>query len=762
MSRPRSTNRLCVSTVCRAALLTVAATMLWMLALVFVGSIAAEFFHERQTEYQQHQFTFRKDGLPVWKTRSVREGEYDRTEYHDLDGKLIEMSEKDESSRLVAFVDSRLWKRPLRATWRSDVVRVSSSTRVECYFEDLGTRGQFTLFDSRSKQRIGWIGQQGFSTLPLSEEQQFPTRSGSERAGFVGVGDAGATSQGWATASYYQPIHEHTLKLLIEPGGRRVHWIDLRERSSRLIHDGEPIWAASFDWPVDPKTEAVRVVLRTADSLLVVLPTATSLPAASAVPLTVTSPAASALPLTSVVETLRLPDRVRRSALLQWERTVDGPLFVEPLFADGWKLTWATPAGTVIRERIVRQRDLSAGGEGIWFLPLIQFPAFGDFLMWAMTHPEDSESSSLDHRRARQLGLELPRVRPEMDWKAMALPLEALHVSVMLWSVLAVRRLRRFGSSVGEQLFWGAWMLAFGVPGYLAFRVHRTWPASSRSHAPRGNASSDALRSESASLRPQVTMARDAERRDLRSHAERGNEIVLALLSRVDLSPGHAALVVKELRSTAIIGAAACGAYLLVVAKLTSVTGFGWMRNFVSENVTQIPFLDEAFEKPYSVVSMLLAVCLAVWQTANESRGGAWLYLLHKPVSRRAIVLSKLAAGLSVLLICSALPIVLYGAWAARPGTHPSPFEWSMTHETWRLWWSLPPLYLGTLLTLLRPARWFGTRLLPCVAGFGWMVYRESLGAWLWPMWQEFGVVAAIDVVFAMCLLLVVREREYP
>ena len=740
MSRLCSTSRLCVSTVCRAALLTVAAAMLW--ALVFVGSIVAEFLREPQTEYQQQQFTFRKDGRPVWKTRSVRQGEYDRTEYHDLNGKLIEMSDKDESSHLVAFVDSRIWKRPRRATWRSDVVRLDSRVNEVCFFEDLGTRGQFTLFDARSKQRLGWIGREGFSTSPLSEEQQFPTRSGSERAGFVGIGDDRALSLEWATTTYYQPMNEYTGKLLIEPGGRRVHWIDLRERSSRLIHEGETVWAASFDWPVDPKTEPVRIVLRTQDTLQVISPTAEPSPAAGAVPLTETL---------SLVETLRLPDSVRRSALLQWERTPDGPLFVEPLGTDGWKLTWAKPDGTMLRERIVPRRDITAGGEeqGMWLTPLIQLPVFGDLMMWAMTHPEDSESSSVDYHRTRQLGLQLARGQREVEWKAFALPLAALHVSVTLWCWLAVRRFLRFGDSVGEQLFWGVWMLAFGVPGYLAFRV---------SFNPEPTATARSRASVESRLQERPSRVAVAVGSGLN---DRMADSVLAMLSRLGLSPGHAALVVKELRLAAIVGAAACGAYLLVVAKLTNVTGFAWMRSFVQERGL-IPFLSDGFAQPFSVVTFLMAVGLAVWQTSSESRGGAWLFLLHRPVSRRAIVLSKLAVGLCVLLVCSALPIVLYGAWAARPGTHASPFEWSMTTETWRLWWLMPPVYLGTLLTMLRPASWFGTRLLPCAAGFWWIANRHAYNVAFWPTWFEGGALLAIDLIFIACLLLVAREREYP
>ncbi len=383
MSHPRSTNRWRVSTVCRAALLTVAAGMVWVFVLVFVGSIVVEFFHKPQTEYQQHQFLFRKDGQRVWKTRSYRDGQNVKTAYHDLDGTPIEMVEKDESFRAVMFVDPRIWKRPRRAAWRPDVVQMNSRASEVCFFEDLGTRGQFTLFELPSKQHVGWIGQQGFSKVPLSETQQFPIQSGTERAGLIGIGDDYVRSLGWTTSNYYQRTDQRTGKLLIEPGGRRVHWIDLRDRSSRLVWNGEPVWAASFEGPDDAQTKQMRVVVRTEDSLRVISLGAASLPAASAVPLTGTL---------TVVETLRLPESVRRSALLQWERTSEGPLFVEPLFTNGWKLTWATPKGTVLREQVVPHRDISPGGRrargvavavdsnpGVWGFPDLGHDPSGGF-----------------------------------------------------------------------------------------------------------------------------------------------------------------------------------------------------------------------------------------------------------------------------------------------------------------------------------------------------------------------------------------------
>ena len=86
-----------------------------------------------------------------------------------------------------------------------------------------------------------------------------------------------------------------------------------------------------------------------------------------------------------------------------------------------------------------------------------------------------------------------------------------------------------------------------------------------------------------------------------------------------------------------------------------------------------------------------------------------------------------------MLLGCASMPIVLYGAWAAVPGHHASPFEWSMTGPAWRLTILMPLLYLGAFLSGLRPARWFGTRLLPLVASVLCLALLYT-APWWWPV----------------------------
>jgi hypothetical protein len=99
----------------------------------------------------------------------------------------------------------------------------------------------------------------------------------------------------------------------------------------------------------------------------------------------------------------------------------------------------------------------------------------------------------------------------------------------------------------------------------------------------------------------------------------------------------------------------------------------------------------------------------------------------------------KLAVGGGLYLACGALTILGYALWAAAPGRHASPFEWWMTAWAWKAWAVIGLLYLAAFLSGMRPARWFGTRLLPLFAA---AVAALVLGEVpLWPLLRIAGLV---------------------
>jgi hypothetical protein len=217
------------------------------------------------------------------------------------------------------------------------------------------------------------------------------------------------------------------------------------------------------------------------------------------------------------------------------------------------------------------------------------------------------------------------------------------------------------------------------------------------------------------------------------------------------------ALAFKELREVFGITAVALGGYLALLVSLVGGKVFDWVPGMPA-GTREVPFTGGGFADFFTFVSVLFAVALGFRQSAWESSRGTFLFLLHRPLRREAVFLVKLATGVAVLLASSALPVVLYAWWAAVPGHHPSPFAWSMTDPAWRLVALTPLLYLGALLSGLRPARWFGTRLLPLAAAVVVVVLLDAL-PWSWGVSFPLALVVYGLLVANVCF--VARVRDY-
>ena len=190
------------------------------------------------------------------------------------------------------------------------------------------------------------------------------------------------------------------------------------------------------------------------------------------------------------------------------------------------------------------------------------------------------------------------------------------------------------------------------------------------------------------------------------------------------------ALMWKELRETAWIGLVGLAAHLAFVA---NCAGYTVLPFWAVRREHETPFLDSVFVPSFSFVSIALAIALGLRQTALESRGGTWLFLLHRPTSMPRVLAGKLAVGGGLYLFCGLVAILSYAGWAAMPGKHASPFRWWMTANAWNAWVVIAVIYLAAFLAGIRPARWFGTRLLPLAAG-GPLAVLLALALFFWPL----------------------------
>lgn len=217
------------------------------------------------------------------------------------------------------------------------------------------------------------------------------------------------------------------------------------------------------------------------------------------------------------------------------------------------------------------------------------------------------------------------------------------------------------------------------------------------------------------------------------------------------------ALVIKELRESAGILAVALLAALWLLATLTGVQLLPLLFSTYGTGTANFPFVADGLAFSFAVVIGSLAVALGLKQTAWEAGHGTYYYLLHRPASRRLIFGTKLVVGAGLVLGLGGLLLALYALWAATPGNSPTPFAWSMTVPAWQLSMCMSLVYLGAFLSGIRPARWFGTRLAPLVAG-AMCAFAVYLMSWFW-----LAVVAVSISAAVMCVAIFyyARQRDY-
>ena len=219
------------------------------------------------------------------------------------------------------------------------------------------------------------------------------------------------------------------------------------------------------------------------------------------------------------------------------------------------------------------------------------------------------------------------------------------------------------------------------------------------------------------------------------------------------------ALAIKELREHRGTAALGLAAELFLVAVVIGLEPFARIANIGTPGKdVWVPFLMPSYFALSCSIAALLAIALGFRQSAWENSRSVYQFLLHRPIRRETIFLTKLGTGLGIFLVCTGLPISLYAVWAAIPGTHPSPFEWSMAGRSWQAGLVVPLLYGGAFLSGLRQARWFGSRLFPLVGTLPPVIRLLTLQyPWYWGL----ALAALLYAALATNICFVARTRDY-
>lgn len=206
------------------------------------------------------------------------------------------------------------------------------------------------------------------------------------------------------------------------------------------------------------------------------------------------------------------------------------------------------------------------------------------------------------------------------------------------------------------------------------------------------------------------------------------------------------AMMRKELMETRPVIALAGFFYALIL--VADVVDYSWAREKGAlyrlgrwSAVLNNEWIDSLW-----LLTFAFALLVGLVQTLADSVQGTWGYLMHLPPGRRWILSSKLLAGGGAYCGCTGLFLlmcVIIG-WARQ--TEAYPFRWSMMSSYAQIALIGLLVYLIAFLTGLRPARWYGSRLLPLMGG--------GLLVWLLialPHWWVYGLVS----LMAVCGLLV-------
>lgn len=177
-------------------------------------------------------------------------------------------------------------------------------------------------------------------------------------------------------------------------------------------------------------------------------------------------------------------------------------------------------------------------------------------------------------------------------------------------------------------------------------------------------------------------------------------------------------LIKKELREHAPVAALGLAVGLLLTvyhaargARFVRDGGTSWADSSLTP-----PIARGNYQGSLIVICGAIAFALGFFLAWKEEWKGTWAFLLHRPVTRGQVLLSKLSAGAILYTGATMLPYGLTALWSALPGNYPTPWSAHYLLGGVAIWLSGLVVLVAALLAGLRPARWYATRFAPVTA----------------------------------------------
>jgi hypothetical protein len=162
------------------------------------------------------------------------------------------------------------------------------------------------------------------------------------------------------------------------------------------------------------------------------------------------------------------------------------------------------------------------------------------------------------------------------------------------------------------------------------------------------------------------------------------------------------------------------------------------------------------------IASLVFVLCAGLWQGARELSQNTYQFLLQRPVTRTSVFGIKVGFGALVCFVAGLAPIILFTVWTQNVVRRDDDSVSTVLGLCGGAWL----IYFGALLSGLWPARWYGSRFYPLLAGILLyillQVFYSMLSHVTWPSRDAIPLLGPIvSLGFVLAVLYVGQTRDY-
>jgi hypothetical protein len=415
-----------------AVILAAGAGAAWAAILWIIFGIAGNFFSPRSYE----GLLVLPDGTPLIQTSSAA-----GTTYRTLDGKPADIADIEQQLNgaiLLGREDTARHGVP----WSKRIVRLNGAQDATAWFflhdGRSDGRGYFEGYDKRTKFTTGYIGRKGFRNDVPPPEEQFPVDAGRMNRDL-------SLLEGRSYSGYDKPglLPAWTVYLLADDG---LVAVNLKSHKVSVVLEEPNVISCGVLTTM--KTSSPQSIATVRQTIAVRLPDRVVMLDASG----------------KRVQSYALPEELRHIDLC-WYELPDGKALVADCDANK-ELYWLDATGRLTRHE-------RTGLQPPWSIVRIYkaiisvaAPCPGLVTGVIVAHPWDRPDRPESMEYSVALGQAMAAWWPY---------LLAMWIASAMLAALGYRRQRRYG--LPWTALWTTLVLLFGVPAYLGYLAHRSWPA---------------------------------------------------------------------------------------------------------------------------------------------------------------------------------------------------------------------------------------------------------------------------------------------